>query len=776
MPMAVERGDYSLHAVLEIGRLADSVVPIDQGFPTLLEAIGQVFAAAGVVLREHHADGTLCVRAAWSDPAGATESVAGRDDGAALCAAEGSPLLAPAPDEAAGAAMHVPLLTHDRAVAVLSVYRRDGSDRAQRDRDDLRLLAAIAGIVGVALASSAALEREAEARTHLEALNAIGRLIASSLEITSVFDTFATETQCLLRHDRLSAHVLTADGLVDELFAAAGDHALEAFSPGERRPVEASLPARVALEDRAFLADDLPSDPRIVGDAGLVVPRNARSWLSVPLRANGRAFGALNFSARMPAVYTQADIPRAQQIADQLATYLDLVRLHRQERDLAVAEERARLAREIHDTLTQDLSLLVLQLQALERTAGLPPSVQAEVAATTEQAHLLLQEARRSVWDLAPSPLEGRDLVTALEEELDRFCEATHLVGRMSITGTPRPIAPAIEAGLLRIAQEALANARKHAQAHRTALCLHYDAEDVMLTVEDDGQGFDPSVRATASASGGFGLTSMRERAHVFGGILDVKSTPGRGTRVTARLPYTARRGGHLHVAAGPARPPGPSPDAASAPEGAMGRIRVLIADDHVVARQGIRRMLEAHGDIVVVGEAADGQEAIEHVAHQKPHVVLLDLQMPRVDGTEALRRLRAQYPTLGVIILTTYAQDERVFAALRDGARGYVLKDVSPDELAKAVRVVAAGGSQLQGAVATRLVGRLQRNDALTARELEVLRLADEGLRSKEIAARLVVSERTVNFHLNNAYRKLDASGRTEALRIARAHGLLFS
>ncbi|HKO23812.1 MAG TPA: response regulator transcription factor, partial [Chloroflexota bacterium] len=211
-------------------------------------------------------------------------------------------------------------------------------------------------------------------------------------------------------------------------------------------------------------------------------------------------------------------------------------------------------------------------------------------------------------------------------------------------------------------------------------------------------------------------------------------------------------------------------------PEGAMERIRVLIADDHVVARQGIRRMLEAHGDIVVVGEAADGQEAIEQVAHQKPDVVLLDLQMPRVDGTEALRRLRAQYPTLGVIILTTYAQDERVFAALRDGARGYVLKDVSPEDLAKAVRVVAAGGSQLQGAVATRLVGRLQRNDALTARELEVLRLADEGLRSKEIAARLVVSERTVNFHLNNTYRKLDASGRTEALRIARAHGLLFS
>ena len=172
----------------------------------------------------------------------------------------------------------------------------------------------------------------------------------------------------------------------------------------------------------------------------------------------------------------------------------------------------------------------------------------------------------------------------------------------------------------------------------------------------------------------------------------------------------------------------------------------------------------------------ADGQEALDEVARHKPDVVLLDLQMPRVDGTQALHQLQARYPTLGVIILSTFAQDERVFAALRDGARGYVLKDTSLEDLAEAVRVVAAGGSQLQGKVATQLVGRLQRRDTPTARELAVLRLADEGLRSKEIAARLVISERTVNFHLNNAYRKLDASGRTEALRIARARGLLLS
>src|SRR5919204_3523786 len=128
--MAVERGDDGLHAVLEIGRLAGSVVPIDQGFRTILEAIGRVFSAAAVVLWEHHADGTLCVRAAWADPAGAAESVDGRDDVAAQCAADGVPLIARARDDAAIVALHVPLPACDRARAVLSVYRRDGSDGA----------------------------------------------------------------------------------------------------------------------------------------------------------------------------------------------------------------------------------------------------------------------------------------------------------------------------------------------------------------------------------------------------------------------------------------------------------------------------------------------------------------------------------------------------------------------------------------------------------------------------------------------------------------------
>ena len=767
--VVMERADGSFDAVLAIGRLTGSVVPFDRRLPTILEAIGRASTASAVILRLRETDDSLRVRGAWRADAGPPAETAQSDDDhdnvAWQCAREGVPLIA---SDAETTTLHLPLLAGDRAPGVLSIARGEGSFT----NEEVALLSVAAGLVGMSLESDASLAREVTAHTHLAALNTLGRLINSSLDITDVFDTFATETKLLLRHDRLSAHVLAANGLVDEVFATAGDHALSAFSPGERRPVETSLPARVALEDRPFLADDIPTDPRIAAIPHLVMPRNARSWLSVPLRANGGAFGALNFSTRAPASYTEADIPLAQQIADQLATYLDLVRLHRQERDLAVAEERTRLAREIHDTLSQDLSLLVLQLQALERTAGLAPTAQAEVRAATEQARLALEAARRSMWDLTPSPLEGRDLATALEDELDRFCEASGLRGRLTVLGEAHALDNAREVAIFRITQEALANVRKHARARRIALRLGYDAQAVALTVDDDGRGFDTSIGTIASASGGFGLASMRERAHLLGGTLDVTSAPGRGTRVTARLPHASPRLEHRHAVARPAHIPVGENSGANA----RGGIRVLIADDHAVARHGIRRMLETQRDIVVVGEAADGQEAIDQVAKQQPDVVLLDLQMPRVDGIEALHQLRALQPALGVVILTTYAQDERVFAALRDGARGYVLKDTSPEELAEAVRVVAAGGSRLQGSVAHRLVGRLQQRAALTTRELEVLRLADEGLRGKEIARRLFVGERTVNFHLNNAYRKLDASGRMEALRIARTRGLLLT
>lgn len=746
----------------------DQAGAANRAVPPTLAAFGRGFAASSVTLHICYPGHRPHLEAAWARPdEPPTEDLrasAWRVALAEQCGGAQAPRLVGTRDGVPGTAIGVPIPAFDGLTAVLSVHRR----AATLKQEDLALLSALAGAVSAALASDTALEREAAARERLEALTAIGRVISSSLDIKDAFGQFATETMRLLPHDRLSAHMLVQGGVVDEVFATAGDHTVAAFPPGERRSVSASLPARVVLENLPVLADDLPSDPRFAGNPALVMPRNARAWLSVPLRAGGRVFGALNFSTRTPGSYTEADIPLAQQIADQLATYLDLMHLHQQERAFAVAEERARLARELHDTLSQDLSLLVMQLQALEHARGLPAATRLDVRAAVAQARLSLEEARRSMWDLAPSPLEGRNLAAALDDEIDRFCEVSGARGRLSLIGEARGLDRAVEVAIFRIAQEALSNARKHARAHRVVVALRYDPDAVTMTIEDDGQGF-AAGDTGASASGGFGLTSMRERARVLGGALDVSSTPGRGTRVTARLPYRELRVERSQRRISPAhrRAHGTGADAPRA-------IRVLIADDHTVARQGIRRMLEAHDDIVVVGEAADGRDAVVQAAALRPRVVLLDLQMPHLDGMEALRRLRAEHPTLAVIILTTYAHDERVFAALRDGARGYLLKDTPPEDLAKAIRVVAAGGALVREDVAAGLVNRLQQHDVLTPREIDVLRLVDIGLRGKEIAARLAISIGTVGFHLNNVYRKLDASGRAEALHAARARGLL--
>ncbi len=208
--------------------------------------------------------------------------------------------------------------------------------------------------------------------------------------------------------------------------------------------------------------------------------------------------------------------------------------------------------------------------------------------------------------------------------------------------------------------------------------------------------------------------------------------------------------------------------------------IRVVIADDHPVVREGLAAMLEREPDIEVVGEARDGQEAIERVAALRPDVVLMDLQMPRVDGVEAIRQIRERHSGVHVLVLTTYDDDESILRGVEAGARGYLLKDAPRDELFRAVRAVARGESLLQPAVATRLPNRVARKSAqpapetLTERELEVLRLLARGAANKEIGAELHISESTVKTHVANIFQKLDVGDRTEAVTAALRRGLL--
>ena len=206
--------------------------------------------------------------------------------------------------------------------------------------------------------------------------------------------------------------------------------------------------------------------------------------------------------------------------------------------------------------------------------------------------------------------------------------------------------------------------------------------------------------------------------------------------------------------------------------------IRVLVVDDHPIVRQGLVSVLGDEDDLEVVGEAGSGREAMGRVQRLQPDVVLLDLEMPELDGVSAIPQLLALRPGLGIVVFTAYDTDERVLGAVRAGARGYLLKGASAAEIARGIRTVHAGGSYLEPRVTSKLISevrsRQRGGSMLSAREREVLRLVADGLPTKQISVSLSISERTVKFHVNSILRKLGADNRAQAVALAAQRGLL--
>ena len=323
----------------------------------------------------------------------------------------------------------------------------------------------------------------------------------------------------------------------------------------------------------------------------------------------------------------------------------------------------------------------------------------------------------------------------------------------LEIEGEPRPLAAGLDLSAYRIVQEALTNTLKHAGPASATVRLCYGDRDLELRVTDDGRG----------GAADRGRCRRRARAH---------------RHARAGRPVRRRAGGRSEGrrwlrGAGDA----PAPDRAR-------MIRVLLVDDQPLLRKGFRMVLESEPDLEVAGEAADGVEAIAEAARTRPDVVLMDIRMPNLDGVEATRRIA---PESKVLILTTFDLDEYVYEALRAGASGFLLKDVPPEDLIAAIRVIAAGDAVVAPNITRRLLdrfasslptnespSRLPALDALTERELEVLTLMGRGLSNGEIATELHLGETTVKTHVGRVLMKLQLRDRVQAVVLADETGLV--
>ena len=448
-----------------------------------------------------------------------------------------------------------------------------------------------------------------------------------------------------------------------------------------------------------------------------------------------------------------------------------------------------------HAHLIEALSAMMLQLNALQAivrddTANSVPDINAirSGLTTLEQMTREMLYELRSVSDDMPLPeLSGVTLGEALSRAVEEKAESLGLSSRIVFSGEERPLRDDIERLLYRIAQEALEQVQHHTNARKLRFALNYGRDEAQVSIEDDGvapgQGdlsvstgnqvpappFTPADVDTRFTAPGDLFALLRKRTEHLGGSLEINTSVEQGTQVLARIPYVY----HTHTET---KMPPAAPDAVG-----NARVRVLIADAQAVTRAGLRRLLESYPDLEVVGEATDGVQAVSETLELGPQVVILDAQLPNGQSLEALRQIKQLNPDTKVLFLSSLDREDYLYETLRAGAGGYVLKDIAADELAQSVRTVARGEVLVQPQIAGRLISRFGQQargnaarEALTAREQEVLRLLARGLRNKEIAARLYVSERTVNFHLANIYQKLNVSGRTEALSKALEQGLI--
>ncbi|HHB1653494.1 TPA: response regulator [Bacillus cereus] len=454
------------------------------------------------------------------------------------------------------------------------------------------------------------------------------------------------------------------------------------------------------------------------------------------------AFAMGSFFRLLAINYRQSEIIRNQKhVLEQYVSQVERITL---------LEERDRLSKDLHDTMGHSYTSIIMGMETLRMELKSKEGEQ-QLDSLLQLARNSMEEVRLYLHQLDLSQ-ESLPLATTLQQLTEEFKKHAKVNVRTRIIGEEYMVSKQSKMTLYRSLQESLTNAVRHGHSTEIIVSLHFEPQQIRLDVQDNGCGVE-------EWKDGFGLTAMKERVSHSQGRVIVYSKKGEGTLISCVLPKQVQL--------------------------ANEQIRLCIVDDHSFIRESLHTILSGLEDLQVAGMAEDGEQALELCGRLKPDVVLMDLEMPNLDGIHATKMIKKKWPEIRVLILSTFQNTERAKEIIRNGADGYVLKSIDSRELAESIRLVYRGGAMITHDLFHRMweenkeTGLFEsRSDGieygLTKRELEILELLSQGSRYKTIASTLYLSNGTVRNYASNLYEKLGVKNREEAVQKAKDIGLL--
>ncbi|MEC3433970.1 histidine kinase [Bacillus thuringiensis serovar nigeriensis] len=416
---------------------------------------------------------------------------------------------------------------------------------------------------------------------------------------------------------------------------------------------------------------------------------------------------------------------------------------------ITLAEERNRLSSELHDTVGHAYTSIIMGMETLRTELATEMGIQ--------RLDSLLEMGRKSIEDVRgylhqmESPCQSPSLIQSLQNLGAEFQEHALVNVSFRAYGEEYELSRQAKIAFIRCLQESLTNAVRHGQGTEIIVSLQFEQQYTRLEVQDNGKG-------NVEWQEGFGMNAMKERAMNLQGQLSVYTKPDEGMLVTCTIPRQT--------------------------EIKDGLIRLLIVDDQPFVRESLRTLLDRYEDLNVVGLAEDGNEAIDLCGRLQPHVILMDLDMQHMDGVEATKKIKQQWPHIRILIFTTFQDTEQALESLRNGADGFLLKSIETLELANTIRLIHKGGTLIDQGMSHKIFEKFDAPKEtpqskatayeLTAREIEILQLVAKGLRYTTIASRLYLSNGTVRNYASTAYTKLGVRNKEEAVQKALEIGII--